>query len=59
MLGGFGDYIITDFLEANFTSCALEQRGCISTAAYDLDVLGVGATPPLDEDAVGLSVSPG
>ena len=24
MLGGFGDYLITDFLEANFTSCALD-----------------------------------
>lgn len=49
LLGGFGEYIITDFLDANFTSCALERKGCIDTVAYELDALGIGASPPVVE----------
>jgi hypothetical protein len=54
LLGGFGEYIITDFLNANLTSCALEGTGCIDVAAFELDVYGVGAAPEItDEDAKG------
>lgn len=50
LLGGFGDYVIPDFLEANFTSCALQDSGCIEMGQYELEELGVGAEPPLEEE---------
>ena len=48
--GGLGEYVIADVLDANYTSCALGGAGCIDLAAYELDELGIGATPPAAED---------
>ena len=62
LLGGFGDYLLTDYIAANFTSCALENRGCISMRAYELDALGIGAAPPIEvveEAGPGLGLTGG
>ena len=47
-LGAFGDYILDDMINANFTRCAESggASGCIRTQSYELDVLGIGAVPP-------------
>lgn len=53
-LGAFGDYIVPDLLEANFTSCASEGKGCLSLTRYNMDVLGIGAEPPeVNQEEVG------
>ena len=34
-LGAFGDWFLSDFMAANFTSCALKGKGCITMTQYE------------------------
>ena len=50
LLGAFGEYIVADIIEANFTACALDSTGCIELKAFEEDAFGIGATPPVEEE---------
>lgn len=53
-LGAFGDYILQDFLHANFTTCASNdgetKTGCLNFATYNVVELGIGAEPTAEDE---------